>query len=116
MTYVDSDRDLDIGEPKDKKWPVCCDDCTHEWQSKALTPDSNELLNIFLIVLGGLTILYGLFYYFPDLFPFLSDLAGSAEFQTFIGVLGTSNIILGGFSFIAGIGLFREQEYSVPFQ
>ena len=60
---ADDMDELSAGEPKTKKWPDCCNDCTHEWQSLELTPDSNELLNIFLIVLGGLTILYGLLYH-----------------------------------------------------
>jgi len=107
-----SDKDVGAGEPKEKKWPECCEDCTHDWQSKELTPDSNELLNIFLLILGGLTCLYGLFYYFPDLFPWLENITTNSDFQTFIGVLGTSNIILGVFALLAGIGLFQEQEWA----
>jgi hypothetical protein len=106
------EQELSAGEPESKKWPACCEDCTHEWQSKELTPDSNELLNIFLMILGGLTVLYGLFYYFPDLFPWLQGITTNPDFQTFIGVLGTSNIILGVFALLAGIGLFQEQEWA----
>ncbi len=109
---MDAKDTLAAGEPKTKKWPDCCQDCTHEWQSKELTPDSNELLNIFLIVLGGLTILYGIFQQFPDLMPWLSTLASDPAFQTFVGILGGMHIILGGFAFIAGIGMFKEQEWA----
>lgn len=102
----------DKGQPKNKAWPECCKDCTHEWQSKELTPDSNELLNIFLMILGGLTILYGLFYYFPSTFAFLGVVVTDPSMVTFMGVLGTSNIILGAFAFLAGIGMFKEQEWA----
>jgi hypothetical protein len=105
-------QEIGAGEPDKKKWPDCCLDCTHNWQSKDLTPDSNELLNIFLMVLGGFTILYGLFQQFPDLFPWLTGLASNPDFQTFVGVLGGMHIILGGFALIAGIGMFREQEWA----
>lgn len=101
----------DKGEPSKKTWPDCCGECTHDWQSKALTPDSNELLNIFLMILGGLTVLYGLFLYFPEIFPFLGGLVNPAVL-TFMGVLGSSMLILGAFALLAGIGMFKEQEWA----
>lgn len=100
------------GEPNKKTWPDCCKECSHEWQSKALIPDSNELLNIFLMILGGLTLTYGIFYYFPGMFPWLQDITTNPDFQTFIGVLGSSNVILGVFALLAGIGMFQEQEWA----
>ncbi|MHA1264480.1 MAG: hypothetical protein ACTSRS_04515 [Candidatus Helarchaeota archaeon] len=99
------------GEPSKKSWPECCDECTHDWQSKALTPDSNELLNIFLIILGGLAIFYGLMTYFPQLFAGIG-ITLPAEVLAFIGTLGTSYFILGIFAFLAGIGMFKEQEWA----
>ena len=102
----------DTGEPNKKTWPDCCNECSHEWQSKALIPDSNELLNIFLMILGGLTVLYGLFYYFPDMFAFLGTIVNEPAMQTFMGVLGSSMIILGAFALLAGIGMFQEQEWA----
>ena len=106
------EQDLAPGEPASKKWPDCCNDCNHEWQSKELTPDSNELLNIFLMILGGLSVLYGIVLYFPDLLPFLSGITTNPDFQMMVGVFGSSNIILGGFAFIAGVGMFKEQEWA----
>ena len=99
------------GEPSSKKWPDCCSECTHDWQSKELTPDSNELLNIFLMILGGLAILYGLMTYFPAIFSGLGAIF-TPEVMAFMGVLGTSNLILGCFAFLAGIGMFKEQEWA----
>jgi cytochrome b subunit of formate dehydrogenase len=101
----------DKGEPKQKSWPECCADCTHDWQSKELTPDSNELLNIFLMILGGIAILYGLMTYFPAIFSGLSIIF-TPEVLAFMGVLGTSNLILGAFALLAGIGMFKEQEWA----
>ena len=97
------------GEPSAKKWPDCCDECTHDWQSKELTPDSNELLNIFLLILGGLAILYALMTYFPTIFAgFLLP----PDLVAWISVLGPSSFILGAFAFLAGIGMFKEQEWA----
>ncbi|NVM28790.1 MAG: hypothetical protein HWN65_08100 [Candidatus Helarchaeota archaeon] len=97
--------------PKSKEWPMCCkEDCTHDFQNKVDIPDSNELLNTFLIIIGILTTLYGIHYYFPDIVPWLAAI-GSIE-PTLIGILGTSMIILGGFALLAGIGMFQEQEWA----
>ncbi|HUX99435.1 MAG TPA: hypothetical protein VMV49_07780 [Candidatus Deferrimicrobium sp.] len=101
----------DKGEPKQKSWPECCEDCTHQWQAKELTPDSNELLNIFLMILGGLCILFGLMIYFPEIFSGLAIIF-PAEVMAFMGILGTSQLILGGFALLAGIGMFKEQEWA----
>ena len=101
----------ETGEPSKKSWPECCDDCTHDWQSKALTPDSNELLNIFLIILGGLAIFYGLMTYFPAIFAGLG-IPVPAEVIAFINTLGTSYFILGIFAFLSGVGMFKEQEWA----
>ena len=102
----------DTGEPGKKSWPDCCEECTHDWQSKELTPDSNELLNLFLIILGILTVLYGINFYFPGLIPGLEAVVGNPEVLSFIGVLGNSMLILGVFALFAGIGLFKEQEWA----
>ncbi len=98
-------------EPPNKTWPECCDQCVSDYKNKETLPDSNELLNIFLIVIGGITIIYGLSYYFPYLFPWLQDLITNPDFQTYFTVLGSVNIILGCFAIISGIGMFQEQEW-----
>ena len=98
-------------DPKKKSWPDCCEECTHDWQNKATLPDSNELLNIFLIVLGGLTIIFGIFHFFPDIFAFMGIGIVEPAAQTLLGVFGSRMLILGGWTLIAGIGMFQEQEY-----
>ncbi len=98
--------------PEKKSWPDCCEECTHDFQNKATVPDSNELLNIFLIALGILTIIYGINYYFPWLIPGLEAVTGNEAVAAFLGVLGNSMIILGGFALLAGIGMFQEQEWA----
>ncbi|NVM28791.1 MAG: hypothetical protein HWN65_08105 [Candidatus Helarchaeota archaeon] len=104
--------------PESKTWPQCCKDCTHDFQNKETIPDSNELLNIFLIVLGCLTIVYGINYLFPGLIPGFADivLALGPEALSFISTLGTvmgwTLLILGIFALLAGIGMFQEQEWA----
>jgi hypothetical protein len=100
---------VDKGEPKSKSWPECCKSCTHEWQSKELTPDSNELLNIFLMILGGLAILIAFMGYFPTIF---AGITLPPDVIAWISVLGPSSIIMGGFALLAGIGMFKEQEWA----
>jgi preprotein translocase subunit Sss1 len=99
----------DKGQPKNKAWPECCKDCTHEWQSKELTPDSNELLNIFLIILGGLAFFIGIMGYFPTIF---AGITLPPDLIAWISVLGPTNFILGAFALLAGIGMFKEQEWA----
>lgn len=101
--------DKDKGQPKNKSWPECCKDCTHEWQSKELTPDSNELLNIFLMILGGLAFFIGIMGYFPTIF---AGITLPADLIAWISVLGPTNFILGAFALLAGIGMFKEQEWA----
>ncbi len=98
--------------PSNKQWPECCDQCVSDWKNKANLPDSNELLNIFLIIIGGITVIYGFSYYFPSLFTWLQDITTNPDFQTYFVVLGSIHVIIGCFSIIAGIGMFQEQEWA----
>ena len=107
-----SDMDVKEKPPESKSWPACCEDCTHDFQNKETIPDSNELLNIFLIIIGILTTLYGINYYFPGLIPGLGPFIGNPEIVAFMSVLGSSMVILGGFALLAGIGMFQEQEWA----
>lgn len=81
--------------------------------------DSNELLNILLILLG-------LFYVFLAItdflawagidIPFLTSWATgevSTEIQSVLGSQGLVTITLGIFALISGIGMFREEEWAL---
>jgi hypothetical protein len=80
--------------------------------------DSNELLNILLILLG-------LFYIFLAVMEFLAwagiDFAltswatgeASTTIQSVLGSQGLVTITLGIFAFIAGVGMFKEQEWAL---
>jgi len=79
--------------------------------------DSNELLNIILIILG-------VFYIFIAVMEFLSGAgiiptelyAGSEVSATMAATLGSRGlltIVLGIFAVIAGIGMFREEEWAL---
>ncbi|MFX1293739.1 MAG: hypothetical protein ACFFD2_02600 [Promethearchaeota archaeon] len=98
--------------PLNKQWPECCDQCSSDWKNKASLPDSNELLNIFLIIIGGITVIYGLSYYFPSLFTWLQDITTNPDFQTYFILLGSIYVIFGFSAIIAGIGMFQEQEWA----
>ena len=80
--------------------------------------DSNELLNIILMVLGALFIILGVLQILPyfgvDSVPvWLVDIiSGSEGARALIGQAGLTTTILGVWCFIAGIGLMREQEWA----
>ena len=84
--------------------------------SESKKKDSNELLNILMIVIGALFILVGII-------PILGwagisigfDLSDPAV-QAALSILGPSgfvSIVLGFWCFISGIGMFREEEYAM---
>ena len=98
--------------PSNKQWPGCCEECSSDWKNAANLPDSNELLNIFLIIIGGITVIYGFSYFFPSLFTWLQDITTNPDFQTYFIVLGSIHVILGSFAIIAGVGMFQEQEWA----
>ena len=78
--------------------------------------DSNELLNILMIVIGVIFVLVGvinLLAYFGISFGL--DLSNPG-FQTVLTILGPSglvSIVLGFWCLVSGIGMFREEEYAM---
>ncbi len=95
-------------------------------EKKKEVKDSNELLNIFMIVIGAIFIFQGVIYYvelyFPGTFGFLpafilDNLGGTGggdatqAFQNLMGDSALIRLVLGAWCFIAGIGMFQEQEW-----
>lgn len=82
--------------------------------------DSNELLNILLIIIGALFLFKGILDFLTwsgiiDLPSWLQTLSG-ANLQAalaFMGSQGLVSAILGFWCIVAGIGLFREEEYAL---
>ena len=78
--------------------------------------DSNELLNILMIIIGAIFVFVGvvnLLAYFGISFGL--DLSNPA-IQTVLTILGPSglvSIILGFWCLVSGIGMFREEEYAM---
>jgi len=78
--------------------------------------DSNELLNILMIVIGAIFVFIGivnLLAYFGISFGL--DLSNPA-LQTVLTILGPSglvSIVLGFWCLVSGIGMFREEEYAM---
>ncbi|MBD3188066.1 hypothetical protein GF325_14615, partial [Candidatus Bathyarchaeota archaeon] len=93
-------------------------------EEKTEVKDSNELLNIFLIIIGAIYIFQGIVYYVelykPGSFGWLPDIiydslidggAGVDTFKSMMGSSATMRTVLGGFCFISGVGMFKEQEW-----
>ena len=89
-------------------------------EKKVKKKDSNELLNILMIVLGLLFLFKGVM----DLLAWggiivpswLSDFATDPDLAaalTFFGSQGLISIALGFWCLVAGIGMFREEEYAM---
>ena len=78
--------------------------------------DSNELLNILMIVIGAIFVFVGI----VNLLSYFGislglDLSNPA-LQTVLTILGPSglvSIILGFWCLVSGIGMFREEEYAM---
>lgn len=91
-------------------------------EEKQEVKDSNELLNIFLIIIGAIYIFQGLISYIPGLqalmppviIDVLADPTGesTAAFQALLSENGLMRTVLGAFCFIAGVGMFQEQEWA----
>ena len=85
-------------------------------ETKVKKKDSNELLNILMIVIGAIFVLVGvvnLLAYFG--IPLGLDLSNPA-IQTVLTILGPSglvSIVLGFWCLVSGIGMFREEEYAM---
>ena len=84
--------------------------------SETKTKDSNELLNILMIVIGAIFVFVGvvnLLAYFGISLGL--DLSNPA-IQTVLTILGPSglvSIVLGFWCLVSGIGMFREEEYAM---
>ena len=82
--------------------------------------DSNELLNFLMIILGILFLFKGIMDFLAwggIIVPsWLSDFATDPDLAaalTFFGSQGLVSIALGFWCLVAGIGLFREEEYAL---
>ncbi len=78
--------------------------------------DSNELLNILMIIIGALFVLMGIM----NLLAWAGisvgfDLNNAAiqEALTVLGPSGIVSIVLGFWCLVSGIGMFREEEYAM---
>ena len=81
--------------------------------------DSNELLNFLMIIIGILFILKAVMeflawaeIYVPDWLEVLEGTESEEAFAIF-GGQGVISILLGFWCLVAGIGLFREEEYAL---
>ncbi|MFX0049171.1 MAG: hypothetical protein ACFE8G_13580 [Candidatus Hermodarchaeota archaeon] len=84
--------------------------------SETKKKDSNELLNILMIIIGGLFILMGII----NILAWAGisvgfDLSNPAiqAALTILGPSGLVSVILGFWCLVSGIGMFREQEYAM---
>ena len=89
-------------------------------QKKEKKKDSNELLNIIMIVLGLLFLFKGVMDFLAwggIIVPsWLSDFGSNPDLAaalTFFGSQGLISIALGFWCLVAGIGMFREEEYAM---
>lgn len=89
-------------------------------EKKVRKKDSNELLNILMIVLGLLFLLKGIMDFLAwggIIIPsWLSDFESNPDLAaalTFFGSQGLVSIVLGFWCLVAGIGMFKEEEYAL---
>lgn len=80
--------------------------------------DSNELLNILLIIIGVLFLVLAISQFLAwagiGVPTWITDLAAEAgPALTFFGTQGLISIVLGIWAIIGGIGMFREEEYAL---
>ena len=84
--------------------------------SESKKKDSNELLNILMIIIGALFVLVGIINILAwagiSVGFDLSDPAIQAAL-TILGPSGIVSIVLGFWCLISGIGMFREEEYAM---
>jgi len=89
-------------------------------QNKEKKKDSNELLNIIMILLGLLFLFKGVMDFLAwggIIVPsWLADFGSNPDLAaalTFFGSQGLISIALGFWCLVAGIGMFREEEYAM---
>ncbi|MHA1680598.1 MAG: hypothetical protein ACTSUE_06285 [Promethearchaeota archaeon] len=94
-------------------------------EEKTEVKDSNELLNLFLIIIGAIFIFQGIVNYvsayFPAAFDWLPQIIkdtlngtgdASDTFRNLMGQNALQQTVMGTFCFIAGVGMFKEQEWA----
>ncbi|MHA1792763.1 MAG: hypothetical protein ACTSVI_08975 [Promethearchaeota archaeon] len=95
-------------------------------EKKEEVKDSNELLNIFMIIIGAVYMFQGIVYYvesyFPGTFNFLPSIIkdtllstsgeGGQAFRALMGDNALQQFVMGTFCFVAGVGMFQEQEWA----
>jgi hypothetical protein len=89
-------------------------------ETKVKTKDSNELLNILMIIMGLLFLFKGIMDFLAwagIIVPsWLGDFASDPDLAaalTFFGSQGLISVALGFWCLVAGIGMFREEEYAM---
>ena len=88
-------------------------------EKKVKKKDSNELLNILMIILGLLFLFKGVMDFLAwagIIYPSWLDIASTPELAaalTLFGSQGLISIALGFWCLVAGIGMFREEEYAM---
>ena len=86
--------------------------------SETKKKDSNELLNILLIIIGILFLLLAISQFLAwagiAVPAWITDLAAEAgPALTFFGAQGLISAVLGFWAIVGGIGMFREEEYAL---
>ena len=84
---------------------------------KVKEKDSNELLNIILMLFGAVFVMQGvidiLAWFSVSIPPWLGVIAGgSSEVMAVLGQNGIATTILGVWCFLAGLFMFQEQEFA----
>ncbi|GAG91705.1 unnamed protein product [marine sediment metagenome] len=83
---------------------------------KSKVKDSNELLNILMIIIGGLFILMGILNVLAWAGISVGFDLSNPAIQAALTILGPSgllSIVLGVWCLVSGIGMFREEEYAM---
>ncbi|MFX0038945.1 MAG: hypothetical protein ACFFCY_14555 [Promethearchaeota archaeon] len=83
--------------------------------SETKKKDSNELLNLLMIIIGGLFIFKAIteFLAWANILPLPAWLSGADEALSMFGGQGIISVLLGFWCLVAGIGMFREEEYAM---
>lgn len=83
--------------------------------SETKKKDSNELLNFLMIIIGGLFIFKAIteFLAWANIIPLPSWLTVGDEALSMFGGQGIISVLLGFWCLVAGIGMFREEEYAM---
>lgn len=83
-------------------------------------PDSNEILNILLMVLGGLFIAQGIIsilgsfgVVLPEILTTSLEGGTSQAAKALLGASGYTATAMGIFAFIGGVGMFKEEEWAL---